>query len=110
MPTVAVQRGPPSEARPTGADLLEGLGPGPLLVGLLADREQGRAAVLALGAHDRHAPLVIFADAATARNAVILHDLAIKVVLRLDDAAEVNPTVYAGASSLGLSRWNPPTS
>jgi hypothetical protein len=36
-PTVAVQRGPPPEASPTRANLLERLGFGPFLEGLLAD-------------------------------------------------------------------------
>ena len=38
--------------------------------------------------------------AAAAPNALVLHNLAIKVILRLDNAAEVNPAVYAGVGAL----------
>ena len=38
--------------------------------------------------------------AAAARDALVLDDLAIKVVLRLDNAAKEHPAVYAGACPL----------
>jgi hypothetical protein len=40
--------------------------------------------------------------AAAARNALVDHDLAIKVMLRLDDAAKVYPAVHAGVGALAL--------
>jgi hypothetical protein len=48
--------------------------------------------------------------AEAARNALVLHNLAIKVMLRLDDAAKVYPAVYAGVGTLVLAvvllgRW-----
>jgi hypothetical protein len=38
--------------------------------------------------------------AAAARHALVLDDLAIKVVLRLDNAAKEHPAVYAGVGAL----------
>jgi hypothetical protein len=47
--------------------------------------------------------------ATAARNALVLDDLAIKVVLGLDDAAKVCPAVYAGVGAIMISsgwvRW-----
>jgi hypothetical protein len=65
-----VQRGPSTEARPRPTDLLEGLGLGPFLEGLLADLEEdGTAALMLPGAHDLHAPLVLDAAGICARPA-----------------------------------------
>jgi hypothetical protein len=41
-----------------------------------------------------------FASAAAARHALVLDDLAIKVVLGLDNAAEEHPAVHAGVGAL----------
>jgi hypothetical protein len=41
-----------------------------------------------------------FASAAAARHALVLDDLAIKVMLRLDNAAKEHPAVHAGVVRL----------
>ena len=41
-----------------------------------------------------------FASATAARHALVLDDLAIKVMLRLDNAAKEHPAVYAGVGAL----------
>jgi hypothetical protein len=97
---VAVKRGPSAEASPHPTDLLKGFGPGPFLEGLLADGEQDSTTALALGAHGKHASLALGVGAAAARNALVLDDLAVEVMLRLDDAAKVCPAVYAGVGAL----------
>jgi hypothetical protein len=43
---------------------------------------------------------VVFAGAAAARHALVLVDLAIKVVLRLDNAAKEHPAIEAGTRTL----------
>jgi hypothetical protein len=52
----AVQGDAAAQAPPRPTDLLKGLGPGPLLQGLLAELEEHSAAALVLGTHDLHAP------------------------------------------------------
>ncbi len=47
-----------------------------------------------------HAPLVLDAGATAARHANVLDDLAIKVVLGLDNAAKEHPAVHAGVGAL----------
>jgi hypothetical protein len=58
LPPVAMQGNATSEAPPCPTHVRVGLGHDPLLEGLLADREQGRTAALALLAHEMHPPLV----------------------------------------------------
>jgi hypothetical protein len=58
-----MQEGATSESSPRHAQVVQGLGSGPLLERLLADLEEHSAAALALGAHDMHAPLVDAAGA-----------------------------------------------
>src|SRR5215207_2604692 len=48
---VPVKGGPPSETAPAPPHVLEGLGPGPLLEGLLADRKERRTTTLSFRAH-----------------------------------------------------------
>jgi hypothetical protein len=49
-----------------------------------------------------HAPLAVGVGAAAARNALVLDDFAIKVVLGLDNAANEHPAVHAGTGSQAL--------
>jgi hypothetical protein len=63
---VAMEGDTPAEAAPRPAHVGVGFGHDPLLQSLLADREQGRTAALALGTHNMHAPLVVFAGATAA--------------------------------------------
>jgi hypothetical protein len=75
-----------------------------------------RAALCGYGAEDRRLSAI---HAAAARYALVLDDLAIKVVLGLDKAAKEHPAVHAGARTLEasvvgvyavvviLSRWVP---
>jgi hypothetical protein len=63
----------------------------------------GGTAALTLGAHGMHAPLAVGVGAAAARHALVLDDLAIKVVLGLDNAAKEHPAVVAGAGTLQAS-------
>src|SRR5687768_15226101 len=51
LAAVAMEGYAAAKPPPRDADLLEGLGPGPLLDGLLTDRKQGRAAAFPLLAH-----------------------------------------------------------
>jgi hypothetical protein len=60
----------------------------------------GGTAALTLGAHGMHAPLAVGVGAAAAAHALVLDDLAIKVVLRLDNAAKEHPAVHAGVGAL----------
>ena len=47
-----------------------------------------------------HAPLVLEAGATATRHALVLDDLAIKVVLGLDNADKEHPAVHAGVGAL----------
>jgi hypothetical protein len=64
---VTMEGDTPAEPSPTDADLVQGLRPGPLHEGLFADLQQRRTTPLALGTHDMHAPLVVFAGVAAAK-------------------------------------------
>jgi hypothetical protein len=52
--------------------------------------------------HGLSGRLLAVVRAAAARNAVVFHDLTIKVVLRLDNTTKENPPVHAGVGALGL--------
>jgi hypothetical protein len=102
---VPVKGGPSSETAPTGANLLERLGPGPLLEGLLADRKERTATALTLGAHDMHVPLVVFAGAAATGHG--LYDLYLFAVL-FDQMADIDDALVAGVRMILImirSRW-----
>jgi hypothetical protein len=98
--TSPMQEGAAAESSPGDAHVVQGLGPGPFLQGLFADRKQRRAAPLALGAHDTHAPLVLVAGAAAARHC--LYDLDLFVVAADDQVADVDETIYAGVGAQAL--------
>jgi hypothetical protein len=66
LAAVAMEGNAPAQAPPRGANLVQGLHPGPLSQGLLADLQQDRAAALPFLAHDSHAGLVGDADVSLA--------------------------------------------
>jgi hypothetical protein len=107
LAAVAVQGGPSAEASPHPTDLLKSLGPGPILEGLLANLEEDSAAALVLGAHDPHAPLVVFAGAAAAK--VEREFFYLFTRLRVEgDLPYRHPAVVAGMGTvlvLVLGRW-----
>jgi hypothetical protein len=55
LASVTMQGNAAAQPTPSDAHVVQALGSGPLLQGLLANRKQRRAAALALGAHDTHA-------------------------------------------------------
>src|SRR5215211_5266967 len=92
LAAVSVQRGPSAEARPHPTDLLKSLGHSPFLKGLLADREQDRAAAGVLSAHNLHAPLVLEAGVIGARRAEeISVEVGEPVVAALDALDHIPP-------------------
>jgi hypothetical protein len=58
LATISVEGYVAAEPSPADTDIVQGLGPDPLLQGLLADLQQDRAAALPFLAHDSHAGLV----------------------------------------------------
>ena len=60
-----------------------------------ADKEKGRNTP-----KDAPARLPTLGVATTTRHSLVLDDLAIKVVLRLDNAAKEHPAVHAGVGAL----------
>ena len=94
---VPVEGGPASETAPAGANLLERLGPGPLLEGLLADRKERTVTALTLGAHDMHVPLVGFAGATATWDG--LEDLYLVAVAIDDQVADVDDAIVAGVGA-----------
>jgi hypothetical protein len=88
-----------SETSPRPAHGGVGLGPDPLLQGLLADLEQHSTAALALGAHDMHAPLVDVAGASPTRNGLYDLDLFAGTGV-LDNMPDVDYALVAGVRAL----------
>ena len=101
LAAIAVQGSAPSETPPARSNLIERLGPGPLLEGLLADGEQDGATALALGAHDLHAPLVLDAGGIGTRRAeeisVEVGQAVVVALGALDQLAATEPELTASA-------------
>jgi hypothetical protein len=103
-----MQEGAASEPSPRDAHVVQGLGSGPLLQGLLANLEEDSTTALTLlGAHDMHAPLVLDAGAIGAGTAeeisVEVGQVVVVALDTLDQLAVKEPPATASTdAALGV--------